>query len=202
MHSCSQRILEITSMGVSAVLVGVLVIVATSFIPLMHQSPPPASMPVISTFNMSISPLMQLPVPIMYAQDMDPPPLRDRIHPSFTIRADFTPAWDWNTKAIYVSFIARYRTRHHVLNEVTLLDTILRSREEAGHYNLENAIKYPLEDAGVDTLAGVVVNVVMRYQVLRYFGYSPVYEISPSGKGEAVAFQLPRSYTQVQRRQQ
>ncbi|KAH9600700.1 Signal peptidase complex subunit 3 [Trypanosoma melophagium] len=200
MHSCSQRVLEITSTALSVLLVGIAVIVATSFIPLLHRTPPASSMPVISTFNMSISPLMQLSVPTIYAQEMDPPPVRDRIIPSFTFRADFSPAWDWNTKAIYVSFIARYRTDRNVLNEVTLLDAILHTREEAAHWQLAYARKYPLEDAHANTLAGVLVQVVLRYQVLRYCGYSPVYEISPSGNGESMVFRLPKKYTEMRRR--
>ncbi|KAG5509085.1 hypothetical protein JKF63_06093 [Porcisia hertigi] len=39
---------------------------------------------------------------------------------------DFSPCWDWNTKAIYVSFIARFSSKSVVQNDVTILDAVLR----------------------------------------------------------------------------
>lgn len=39
---------------------------------------------------------------------------------------DFAPCWDWNTKAIYVSFVARFESRTTTQNDVVMLDAVLR----------------------------------------------------------------------------
>jgi hypothetical protein len=39
---------------------------------------------------------------------------------------DFSPLWDWNTKAIYISFIARFQSPSTSLNEVVFLDAVMR----------------------------------------------------------------------------
>lgn len=38
----------------------------------------------------------------------------------------FSPCWDWNTKAIFVSFVASYQTAGATVNEVTFADMLLR----------------------------------------------------------------------------
>ncbi|KPI88387.1 hypothetical protein ABL78_2506 [Leptomonas seymouri] len=39
---------------------------------------------------------------------------------------DFSHLWDWNTKAIYISFVARFQSPSTTQNEVTFLDAIMR----------------------------------------------------------------------------
>ncbi|GET87245.1 hypothetical protein, conserved [Leishmania tarentolae] len=39
---------------------------------------------------------------------------------------DFSHCWDWNTKAIYISFIARFSSTSTSQNDVILLDAVLR----------------------------------------------------------------------------
>ncbi|RNF16981.1 peptide hydrolase [Trypanosoma conorhini] len=189
MHTCGQRVAEILTFAVTAGFVGVLLVVSSSLVPF---GPSQAS-PVIAAFEVSMSPLMQMQMPLIYAQGADPPPLRDYVFFRFTLKADFSPVWDWNTKAVYVACVARYRTDQYVVNEVTLLDTVLKSREAAARWWLDNAQKYPLEEAHLGALAGVQVRLSLRYQVLRYCGYSPVFEVSPVGTAPP-AFTLPRAY--------
>lgn len=40
---------------------------------------------------------------------------------------DFSRSWDWNTKAIYVAILVRYSTPATPVNELTLVDVVLRS---------------------------------------------------------------------------
>ncbi|KAF8278229.1 peptide hydrolase [Trypanosoma cruzi] len=192
MHSFSQRVLEILTMSVSVGFVGLLIVVASSFAPLGPKN----VSPIISVFNVSMSPLMRMPMPVIYAQGQKPPPLRDYVFFKFTLRADFTPVWDWNTKAVYVACVARYRTENYVLNEVILLDTVLKSKAAAAQWSLENAQKYTLEDAHPGALAGVQVQLSIRYQLLRYCGHSPMFEVSPVGK-EYPVLELPKTYGSV-----
>ncbi|KAG5482862.1 hypothetical protein LSCM1_06894 [Leishmania martiniquensis] len=51
----------------------------------------------------------------------------DRIVLYLSGSVDFSPCWDWNTKAIYASFVARFSSPSAVENEVILLDAIIRS---------------------------------------------------------------------------
>ncbi|ESL08209.1 hypothetical protein TRSC58_04092 [Trypanosoma rangeli SC58] len=192
MYSCSQRLLEILTVSVTVGLAGVLLVVASSLAPFGHTQ----SRPVVAAFNVSISPLMRMRMPVLYAQEVSPPPLLDYVFFRFTLRADFSTVWDWNTKAVYVACIARYRTDQYVVNEVTLLDTVLKSRTAAAEWRLDNAEKYPLEDARLGALAGVQVQLSIHYQVLRYCGYSPIFEISPVGNVFPV-LTLPRTYVSL-----
>ncbi|RNF06371.1 peptide hydrolase [Trypanosoma rangeli] len=189
MYSCPQRLLEILTVSVTVGLAGVLLVVVSSLVPFGHTQ----SQPVVTAFNVSTSPLMRMRMPVLYAQEVSPPPLQDYVFFRFTLRADFSPLWDWNTKAVYVACVARYSTDQYVVNEVTLLDTLLKSRTAAAEWQLDNAEKYPLEDARLGALAGVQVQLSIRYQVLRYCGYSPTFEISPVGNVFPV-FTLPRTY--------
>ncbi|AYU77473.1 hypothetical protein, conserved [Leishmania donovani] len=50
----------------------------------------------------------------------------DRVVLYLSGSVDFSPCWDWNTKAIYVSFIARFPSKSASQNDVVLLDAVLR----------------------------------------------------------------------------
>lgn len=39
---------------------------------------------------------------------------------------DFAPLWDWNTKAVYISFVARFVAPSTPMNEVVFLDAVMR----------------------------------------------------------------------------
>ncbi|KEG08727.1 hypothetical protein DQ04_06561020 [Trypanosoma grayi] len=196
MHTCFRRIMEISTMTLSAYLVGLVIIVGSTLVPFLQSPSPPQ--PVITVFNISNSQLLQIPVPAIFAQGENPPPVHDHLFVAFTMRANFAPVWDWNTKGVYVSCIGRYRTDRYVVNEVTLYDEVIKDSETAARWAIDDARKYPLEDAHFGTLAGVRVQLVVRYQVLRYFGYSPIHEVSPMGQ-TSVAFEVPSKYTTIRR---
>lgn len=143
----------------------------------------------------------------------------DRVEIAVSGTVDLAPCWDWNTKAIYIAFIARYRTALAAMNEVTFLDAIVRhttlSKEmralqsiepaqrthdqvqrwrefeeslrnpvhdhpslRIDHINkkvyLNQSSKYFLEDVYTNTLGGVKVDIIMRYQVQSYSGWAPL----------------------------
>ncbi|CBZ25074.1 conserved hypothetical protein [Leishmania mexicana MHOM/GT/2001/U1103] len=50
----------------------------------------------------------------------------DRVALYLSGSVDFSPCWDWNTKAIYISFIARFPSTSASQNDVVLLDAVLR----------------------------------------------------------------------------
>lgn len=39
---------------------------------------------------------------------------------------DFSPLWDWNTKAVYISLVARFPSRSTSQNDVVFLDAVMR----------------------------------------------------------------------------
>ncbi|CAJ1006909.1 putative Signal peptidase subunit [Leishmania naiffi] len=50
----------------------------------------------------------------------------DRVVLYLSGSVDFSPCWDWNTKAIYASFVARFSSKTASQNDVVLLDAVLR----------------------------------------------------------------------------
>lgn len=50
----------------------------------------------------------------------------DRLMAFATGAVNFRPCWDWSTKAIYVSLVARYKTTGCSVNEVTFADAVIR----------------------------------------------------------------------------
>lgn len=45
---------------------------------------------------------------------------------TFDLEADFGPAFDWNTKQLFLYLTAHYHTKNNVVNQVVLWDKILR----------------------------------------------------------------------------
>lgn len=155
----------------------------------------------------------------------------DQVQISVTGMVDFSTCWDWNTKAIYVTFIANYSTIA-TTSEMTFLDVVLKpppprrqlsgeiqailAKRERGEtlFNsewqkfhthlrslrtihsvegalvdpyqqriyLDKAFKYYVEDYDTGYLPYSTLEVTMRYQVMSYSGWAPVYQSSLGGR--------------------
>ncbi|KAG8348025.1 putative Signal peptidase subunit [Trypanosoma vivax] len=198
MHSFALRTAELTSMAMMNCLTGLVLIIGCSFIPLWHSKPTA----VITDFNMSMSPLVRARLPYIFAQGEFPPPLRDMVVFAVSLNADFSMLWDWNVKHVYAACVARYKSRGnvtvagvnpHETYEVVIIDAVLRTKEEASAWKVVNAQKYALESAQLGSLAGVEVEFVIQYQLIRHYGYSPRYEVRPLGRERALV-KLPSKF--------
>lgn len=95
---------------------------------------------------------------------------------------DVKQLWDWNTKAIYLSFLARYRTNRTRLNEVVFLDVIVRDvslpwklrrlkgttaetrspSEEAAYQGFLRSVRHPVHDAEGVSIDHVAKKVLLK----------------------------------------
>lgn len=67
---------------------------------------------------------------------------------TFNLDADFTPAFDWNTKQLFLYLTAHYKTKNNVDNQVVLWDHIMERGDEP-KVNLKNQhTKYYFWDDG------------------------------------------------------
>lgn len=152
MFSVRQRLCDITTVTLVAVIFMAGLTAASSIIRDVLVRP----RPVITALSISASPVFELRQPTVLPASggqyrvkgkLDPsiemidgaeetynlpPGLKvgirnvDRLGIYVSAVADFSACWDWNTKAIYISVLARYRTYAATENEVIFADAILR----------------------------------------------------------------------------
>ena len=103
--------------------------------------------------------------------------------------ADFSTAFNWNTKQVYAAMIVEYQTNNYPRNEITIFDTIVEDQQHA-QVNFTRAVEYYCDDIERDTLSGRRATLRIKYHVMSYSGYSPMYEISEA----AVNFTFPTAY--------
>ena len=103
------------------------------------------------------------------------------------IDADFRPVWHWNVKHIFVYICATYRTNSNRVNDVTLWDRILLTKDDA-EFHLQSQSEYPLREA-IGDLKGQQVELRVQWQIVPIAGIirdfsMPLFNIS-----------LPAEYT-------
>jgi hypothetical protein len=103
--------------------------------------------------------------------------------------ADFTSAFTWNTKQVYVALLVEYATEKYNRNEITVYDHIIEDRS-AAQVNFTRAVEYYCDDIEANTLSGRTATLRVKYHVMSYSGYSPMYEISSA----ATPFTFPTTY--------
>jgi Signal peptidase subunit len=85
-----------------------------------------------------------------------------------TVKADLRPFWTWNTKQMFVYLQAEYITERNQLNQVSLADNIIRSRERV-NLNWDVRQEYPLIDQG-NSLRGQAINLTLVWDVMPKVG--------------------------------
>jgi len=93
---------------------------------------------------------------------------------SFNLDADFTPAFDWNTKQLFLYMTAEYKTRNNVLNQVVLWDLIIQ-RGEPSKIKLKNQhTKYYFWDDGNGLLGNDNVTLTLSMNIIPNAGLLPI----------------------------
>jgi len=93
---------------------------------------------------------------------------------SFNLDADFTPAFDWNTKQLFLYMTAHYKTRNNVLNQVVLWDHIIQ-RGEPTKISLRNQhTKYYFWDDGNGLKANDNITLTLSMNVIPNAGLLPI----------------------------
>lgn len=113
----------------------------------------------------------------------------DRALLAFDINADFSPAFNWNVKQLFVYLVVEYSTSSHPRNEMTLVDFIINGTDSRV-INYQGVRKYPLDAKGTD-LSGVVLTFRLMYHIMTYSGWAPSREVI----GSQTTLRLPAEYT-------
>eukprot|EP00758_Cryptobia_borreli_P009517 Tbor_TRINITY_DN5488_c0_g1::TRINITY_DN5488_c0_g1_i1::g.24819::m.24819/K12948/SPCS3, SPC3; signal peptidase complex subunit 3 len=106
---------------------------------------------------------------------------------------DFTSCFNWNTRLIFVMFVAEYKSKNFPRNEVTILDKTLTSVEDA-KFDVLSSAKYPFDDITSGTLVGnPTVNIILKFHTMMESGWSP-FRIVPPESGGVVKVDMPKVY--------
>ncbi|GAB5034928.1 signal peptidase complex subunit partial [Nannochloropsis oceanica] len=69
---------------------------------------------------------------------------------NFDLKADLTPAFDWNIKQLFVFLVVEYESKKNVLSQVVVWDRIVESKEDAILDLEAEFLDYPLRDPAVE----------------------------------------------------
>uniref|UniRef100_A0A0D6RAU9 Signal peptidase complex subunit 3 n=1 Tax=Araucaria cunninghamii TaxID=56994 RepID=A0A0D6RAU9_ARACU len=105
---------------------------------------------------------------------------------TLNISADLQSLFTWNTKQVFVFVAAEYETNKNSLNQVSLWDGIIPSKEHAKFW-IHTTNKYAFVDQG-SNLRGQDFNLTMHWHVMPRTGYMFADKKVISG------FRLPEEY--------
>eukprot|EP01018_Ginkgo_biloba_P003902 Gb_35804 [translate_table: standard] len=110
----------------------------------------------------------------------------DEVSLTLNISADLQSLFTWNTKQVFVFVAAEYETPKNALNQVSLWDGIIPSKEHAKFW-IHTTNKYGFVDQG-SNLRGQEFNLTMHWHVMPKTGYMFADKRVVSG------FRLPEEY--------
>ncbi|KNA19080.1 hypothetical protein SOVF_064230 [Spinacia oleracea] len=110
----------------------------------------------------------------------------DEVAMVLNISADLQSLFTWNTKQVFAFVAAEYETHKHVLNQLSLWDTIIQSKEKA-KFSVSISNKYRFTDQG-SNLRGKEFNLTLHWHVMPKTGKMFADKIVLSG------YRLPEQY--------
>ncbi|XP_021761069.1 signal peptidase complex subunit 3B-like [Chenopodium quinoa] len=110
----------------------------------------------------------------------------DEVAMVLNISADLQSLFTWNTKQVFAFVAAEYETKKHVLNQLSLWDTIIESKEKA-KFSVSISNKYRFTDQG-SNLRGKEFNLTLHWHVMPKTGKMFADKIVLSG------YHLPEQY--------
>ncbi|EWM24344.1 microsomal signal peptidase 23 kd [Nannochloropsis gaditana] len=69
---------------------------------------------------------------------------------NFDLKADLSPAFDWNIKQLFVFLVVEYESKKNVLSQVVVWDRIIERKEDAVLNLKAEFLDYPLRDPAVE----------------------------------------------------
>ena len=112
---------------------------------------------------------------------------KDEAYLAFELSADLTSAFSWNTKELFVFLGAEYESKGRKVNQVSLWDRTIESKEEAVRHLPYVRNKYKLVDRG-HHLRGLKFNLTLFWHVVPVVGKLTQHNITFEGS------QLPDEY--------
>ncbi|CAL5339603.1 unnamed protein product [Camellia sinensis] len=110
----------------------------------------------------------------------------DEVSMTFNISANLQSLFTWNTKQVFVFLAAEYETPKNFLNQVSLWDGIIPSKEHA-KFSIHTTNKYRFTDQG-SNLRGKAYNLTLHWHVMPKTGKMFADKIVMTG------FHLPQEY--------
>ncbi|KAF5199841.1 Signal peptidase complex subunit 3b [Thalictrum thalictroides] len=140
----------------------------------------------------SLSDNLNFPSPTAHIQVMNvnwfqkQPNGNDEVSLTMNITADLQSMFTWNTKQVFVFLAAEYETPQNSLNQVSLWDAIIPSKERAKFW-IHTTNKYRFADQG-SNLRGKEFNLTLHWHVMPKTGKMSADKIVMTG------YQLPENY--------
>ena len=110
----------------------------------------------------------------------------DEVSMTLNISADLSSLFTWNTKQVFVFVAAEYKTPQNALNQVSLWDGIIPSKEHA-KFLIHTTNKYRFIDQG-SNLKGKDFNLTMHWHIMPKTGKMFADKIVMTG------YRLPEQY--------
>uniref|UniRef100_A0A7N0UFN3 Signal peptidase complex subunit 3 n=1 Tax=Kalanchoe fedtschenkoi TaxID=63787 RepID=A0A7N0UFN3_KALFE len=110
----------------------------------------------------------------------------DEVSLTFSVEADLRSLFTWNTKQIFVFVAAEYETPKNALNQISLWDGIIPSKDNA-KFSTQISNKYQFIDQGTN-LRGKPFNLTLHWHVMPKTGKMFADKIVMSG------YRLPDEY--------
>ncbi|XP_078428497.1 signal peptidase complex subunit 3A-like [Wolffia australiana] len=111
----------------------------------------------------------------------------EEVNLTLNMSVDLQSAFTWNTKQVFVFIAAEYETEKNSLNQISLWDYIIPTKDEA-RFEKKVKSKYLLIDQG-SNLRGKRVDLVLHWHAMPITGRMILGNIAVS------SFQLPNAYT-------
>ena len=109
---------------------------------------------------------------------------------NFDLEADFTKAFDWNTKQLFLYLTAHYKTPANAINQVVLWDHILLRQPEAKLSLKNHNVKYYFWDDGHGLKNNPNVTLTLSMNVIPNAGMLPIFTVPTTH-----TFTFPNIYT-------
>ncbi|XP_022150797.1 signal peptidase complex subunit 3B-like [Momordica charantia] len=110
----------------------------------------------------------------------------DEVSLTLNISADLQSLFTWNTKQVFVFLAAEYETPKNSLNQISLWDGIIPSKEDA-KFQIHTSNKYRFVDQG-SNLRGKEFNLTLHWHVMPKTGKMFANKLAMSG------YRLPEDY--------
>ncbi|PKI64919.1 signal peptidase complex subunit 3B-like [Punica granatum] len=110
----------------------------------------------------------------------------DEVSLTMNISADLRSTFTWNTKQVFVFLAAEYETEKNHLNQISLWDAIIPSKEQA-KFSYHTINKYRFTDQG-NNLRGQEYNLTLHWHVMPKTGKMFSDKVITTG------YRLPETY--------
>ncbi|XP_055816783.1 signal peptidase complex subunit 3B [Solanum dulcamara] len=110
----------------------------------------------------------------------------DEVSLTLNISADLQSLFTWNTKQVFVFLAAEYETPKNALNQISLWDGIIPSKEHA-KFLIHTTNKYRFVDQG-SNLRGKAFNLTLHWHVMPKTGKMSANKLVMTG------YRLPETY--------